>query len=63
MPRSAEEEKFVLKRIIRPICFRGMLTLKLKYSGVEINMVNYFTTKPHNGDNPYHKVLFSFSKK
>lgn len=60
IPQSAEQEKFVLKRIISSICFRGMLTLKLKYSTVEINMVNYFTTKPHNGDNPYHKELFHF---
>lgn len=40
-----------------------MLTLKLKYSSVEINMVNYFTAKPYNGDNPYHKELFYFPKK
>lgn len=63
IPQSAEQEKFVLKRIISSICFRGMLTLKLKYSTVEINMVNYFTTKPYNGDNPYHKELFYFPEK
>lgn len=62
IPQSAEQEKFVLKRIISSICFRGMLTLKLKYSTVEINMVNYFTAKPYNGDNPYHKELFYFPK-
>ena len=62
IPQPAEQEKFILKRIISPICFIGMLTLKLKYSSVEINMVNYFTAKPYNGDNPYHKDLFYFPK-
>lgn len=62
IPQSPEQEKFVLKRIISPICFRGMLTLKFKYSSVEINMVNYFTAKPYNGDNRYHKDFFYFPK-
>lgn len=39
-----------------------MLTLKLKYSSVEMNMVNYFTTKLYDRNNSYHKELFYFTK-